>query len=300
VAGRELLDFYTEPGPFTTLSATAAQVDGLPTDVGVLAATVQNLLVHRFWAQAYKVEVSDERDREQGVHSAEGTIACAMRLRDALISDVRLAEHRAVGICRHFATVMCAFLRRKGISARARCGFATYFEAGKYGDHWVCEYWNQGEERWVLVDAQLDPLQRAVLKPDFDPLDVPRDRFLVAGKAWQLVRAAEADGSAFGIADMWGQWYIVGNLTLDLLALQGIEMLPWEALHLYEGDPTDDDLALVDRLAALTLAADEASMAELRRMSASDARLGIAPGRIEELLSADASGATTANPVTMG
>src|SRR6516165_7569409 len=32
---------------------------------------------------------------------------------------------------------------------------------GSFEDHWVCEYWNGAEERWVLVDAQLDELQQA-------------------------------------------------------------------------------------------------------------------------------------------
>ena len=75
-----------------------------------------------------------------------------------------------------------------------------------------------------MVDTQLDPLQQAVVKPDFDPLDVPHDRFLVAGRAWQLVRSGKADPESFGIGDMWGQWYIIGNLTLDIMALQNIEL----------------------------------------------------------------------------
>ena len=89
--------------------------------------------------------------------------------------------------------MLCAFLRHKGIPARARCGFSTYFEPGKYVDHWVCEYWNAGEARWVQVDAQLDSLRSASSKPDFDPLDVPRDRFLVAGDVWQQIRAGTID-----------------------------------------------------------------------------------------------------------
>ena len=48
----------------------------------------------------------------------------------------------------------------------------------------MCEYWAEDEGRWVLVDAQLDELQCDVLKMSFDPLDVPRDQFIVGGKAW--------------------------------------------------------------------------------------------------------------------
>nr|WP_245939303.1 hypothetical protein [Actinacidiphila glaucinigra] len=34
----------------------------------------------------------------------------------------------------------CAFLRARGMGARARCGFATYFVEGRGLDHWITEY----------------------------------------------------------------------------------------------------------------------------------------------------------------
>lgn len=300
VSSDAFLDFYTQPGPFTTLGVSAAQIDDLPADVGVLAKTVQNLLMHRFWAQAYKVEIPPEREREQGVHSAEGTIACAMALRDAPLSAMRLAEHRATGNCRHFTVMMTAFLRRKGVPARARCGFSSYFEPGKYVDHWVCEYWSGAESRWILVDAQIDALQRAVVKPDFDPLDVPREQFWVAGQAWQRVRAGEADGAKFGIADMWGDWFIAGDLLLDMLALQSIEMLPWEPPQLgpERKTPEGADLALLDRIAALTVAGDAGALAELRAICASDVRLAVPASRIDDIRRAEAAGETSVNPIS--
>lgn len=73
-----------------------------------------------------------------------------------------------------------------------------------FEDHWVVEYWNRDQNRWVLVDAQLDELQRHVLKIDFDVLDVPRDQFIVGGAAWQMCRSGEQDADKFGIFDMHG------------------------------------------------------------------------------------------------
>ena len=67
-------------------------------------------------------------------------------------------------------------LQYKNIAARPRCGFGAYFMPSHYEDHWVCEYWNENEQRWVLVDAQMDELQTNVLELRFHPLDVPRDR----------------------------------------------------------------------------------------------------------------------------
>ena len=78
------------------------------------------LLVHRFWAQAYNVDVTPERDREQGLHGAEGMLRAAFALSPAAVGQVRLPDKRVVGICRHFATMLCAFLRRNGVPARPR------------------------------------------------------------------------------------------------------------------------------------------------------------------------------------
>ncbi|TDC86167.1 hypothetical protein E1193_00430 [Micromonospora sp. KC606] len=43
-------------------------------------------------------------------------------------------------------------LRYRGIAARARCGFATYFQPGQGVDHWIAEYRRDG--RWVRIDAE--------------------------------------------------------------------------------------------------------------------------------------------------
>jgi hypothetical protein len=302
----DLLASYTEPGIFTTLSPFADQVDALPDDIGNLAHTVQMLLVHRWWAPAYSVEITPELEKENGLHSTEAMLTKAMEKSPSRIGEVRLPDKRVVGICRHFSTMVASFLKRKGIPARARCGFATYFEPGKYVDHWVAEYWNASEARWVQVDAQLDPLQHRMTKADFDPLDVPRDRFLVAGDAWLQSRMGDIDANTCGIADMWGAWYIVGNHALDIASLQKAELLPWEPHGLLgiTGEPPANDeaereqMALCDRTAELTTKGDDASIAKLLRMAETDERLRPPEKTIAAARAADEAGTGTGpNPL---
>ena len=298
-----LLDYYREPGPFTTLGVFGEQVDALPGEIGKIAHAVQMLLVHRWWAPAYNVEVTEEGERENGLHSTEAMLACAMKKSPAAIGQVRLPDKRVVGICRHFSTMMAAFLKQKGIPARARCGFATYFEPGKYVDHWVAEYWNEDEARWVQVDAQLDTLQARAKQIDFDPLDVPRDRFIVAGDVWLQHRMGDIDANACGIAHMWGDWYIRGNHALDVAALRKVELLPWEPFGIAKspgstiGD-TPELLALNDRTAELTTMGDNASVSKLLLMAEGDERLRPPQATLDAAIAADASGAGTGpNPL---
>ena len=175
--------YYAAPGPFTRLDGFDAA--SLPDDVPSLVAIVQGVLIHRGWLKAYNVEVPEERLPEEGLHSIEAILARARLLHDAPITEARAPADRVLANCRDFSTMLAAFLKLKGVPARARCGFARYFEPGKYVDHWVCEYWDEGSARWRMVDAQLDALQCGIINPDFDPLDVPERAFWVGGKAWQ-------------------------------------------------------------------------------------------------------------------
>jgi hypothetical protein len=71
-----------------------------------------------------------------------------------------------------------------------------------FEDHWVCEYWNDEADRWVLADAQLDERQQRLSGIDFDTLDVPRDGFVVAGQARAQCRSGEADPASFGLSGL--------------------------------------------------------------------------------------------------
>jgi hypothetical protein len=159
----------------------------------------------------------------------------------------------------------------------------------------------------VQVDAQLDSLQVQAKNIEFDPLDVPRDRFLVAGDAWLQHRAGTIDAATCGILDMWGEWYIAGNLALDMASLQNVEFLPWEPwgmLGVPDGPgaapaaAADANHALVDDIAGLTLAADELAVGKLLAMARNDVRVRPNAKTIEAALAADAAGSGTgANPL---
>jgi hypothetical protein len=168
------------------------------------------------------------------------------------LKEARSPKERQVGVCRHFTLLQVSMLRSQGLPARARCGFGAYFEPGKFLDHWVTEYWNEEQDRWVMVDAQMDPRQRELFKLAFDPLDMPRGQFLVAGEAWALCRAGAADPQAFGILDMHGLWFIASNVIRDLAALNNREMLPWDGWGAMVADDSRIDTDLIDRVAALT------------------------------------------------
>jgi hypothetical protein len=246
------LDLYRTAAALSDAGRQARLLDGLPHDVGGLARTVQGLLIHQHISPAYGVKLGETQLAEPHLRGVEPMLERIAAHDARPLSEPRPAAERLVGVCRHFTLLHVAMLRRQGVAARARCGFGAYFEKGKFVDHWVSEYWNEAERRWVLVDAQLDARQRELFKIAFDPLDVPREQFLIAGQAWQLCRAGKADAAAFGILDMHGLWFVASNVIRDVAALNNHEMLPWDIWGVMTRDDSAIDLVLIDSLAALT------------------------------------------------
>lgn len=259
-------EYYQHHGPMTLVEAHAAEFSALPRDVAALCEIIQGALIHRDMAAfAYGVTFSDERKDDAHIRPVEDMLARIRALDSRPLSVAREPGDRMAGVCRHFSLMLCAILRAQGVPARARCGFGAYFTSGKFEDHWVCEYWNAGEARWVLADAQLDTVQRKLFHPDFYPLDVPRDRFIIAGDAWQMCRAGRARADRFGLSHvpgLGGMWFIAGNVLRDLAALNRMELLPWDVWGLMQMNDAGllggEKGALLDRVAALTLAEDGA------------------------------------------
>jgi Transglutaminase-like superfamily len=264
------LDFYLKPGPMTTAGDYIDVLRTLPRDLPGLARAIHTNQIHEYMLAGYGVTVPEERKRESHLRRLDHMLAC-MKARDPRpLSVPREPAQRSIGVCRHFTVLLVAALRDQGIPARTRVGFGSYFNPGKYEDHWVGEYWNAKEKRWILVDAQLDEVQGSFLKIDFDPLDVPRDRFIVAHDAWQRCRAGEWDAGNFGISvvPLHGLWFIAGDLVRDAAALNGVESLPWDVWGGMLGAQaalSPDQLAFFDRLAVLTAAPDEHAQ-ELRAL----------------------------------
>lgn len=220
-----ILQFYATPAPMSDLHSLASRLGPLPDRLPELVEMLQGLLVHIFWAERYGLKLSEERQGEVNLRPAAQRFARLLELDPSPLATPRPLERKLVSNCRDFTLMLVSLLRLQGVPARARCGFGMYFTPGRGEDHWVAEVWDG--ERWRWVDAQLDALQREVLKIEFDPLDLPPGAFLTGGAAWQLCRVGKADPDAFGIFEWKGWDFIRGDLYRDLLALDKFEILPW-------------------------------------------------------------------------
>ncbi len=123
----------------------------------------------------------------------------------------------------------------------------------------------------------MDDAQRVALSVSFDPLDVPRSRFLSSGAAWQCCRSGSLDPTLFGSLENRGMHTIRCTLIHDLAALNCIEMLPWDRWGLMlpsEEMLSDADITLFDTIAYVTVGTPATPSPEaVAALFASDARL---------------------------
>ncbi len=235
---------YSDPGDLDT--------GGLPRDPRRLAAAVRDLIIHRGEGRLLGYEVPEGRLHHDAESRYVTEILRILTERgDTPLTARRAPDGRFVGTCRDFSLLLCSLLRATGTPARLRCGFATYFVDDWYEDHWVTEY-RAPDGRWRLADAQV----HHEYDVPFDPMDVPRDRFLVAGDAWRGCREGRVDPQTCGVSAaerLRGLWFVRGNVLRDLAALNGVELLPWDGWdpQLRVHAPlTEDDLAAADAVAA--------------------------------------------------
>ncbi|MFD7000245.1 transglutaminase-like domain-containing protein [Streptomyces mirabilis] len=250
---------YSDPGD-------ALDLGGLPRDPGQLARVVRDLIIHRGEGPRFAYAIPEERVHEDAESRYAARLLRILAERgDAPLTERRAPAERFVGTCRDFALLHCSLLRATGTAARLRCGFARYFDA-YYADHWVTEY-RLPDGSWRLADPQV----HHEYDIDFDPMDVPRDQFLVAGDAWRACREGGADPRRFGVFDLngieglsyHGLWFVRADVLRDLAALNGVELLPWDAW----GPEILDDAALdADELALIDSVAAAGGENELRRL----------------------------------
>ena len=270
-------EFYASPGRHTDLSRFEIHVTGVDEAVEI----VQGLLVYDLVAKdLYGVELSARQQAAVHERDAAALFELSSEVDARPFAEPRDPRDRIGGRCNTYTLLTVALLRSAGIAARARCGFATYFVPGYYEDHWVAEYWNATEQRWTMIDAQLDQTWQKMIGMHSDSaMVVGSEQFLTAGHAWRDWRNGRLEAERCGLTSIpeHGAFWIAGNLRLDLASLNKVEMLPWDVWGLGWGpgdEPTEEMLTAFDSVADLTVDPD-ARFDDLRERYENDESLRV-------------------------
>ena len=75
------------------------------------------------------------------------------RLDDSGFTLERRVEDKIVVTCRYISVLMSAILKAKGIPCRSRSEFTPYIKDGVSLDHWINQYWDERQSKWITFDA---------------------------------------------------------------------------------------------------------------------------------------------------
>lgn len=220
----KIINFYKRTSCYTELGFYCDFIKTLPNDIKELCLLQRMQIIHPivfkneelrnskncFWGDMTKISNMNLWREDDILPTAISMIAEILR-KNSEYTLKREAKDKIFVTCRGQALLLAATLKCKGIAARVRSGFAEYpTNNGKYLDHWITEYYNTQEKRWILVDADCC----CNLNLDFDVYDIPQDKFLMAAQVWKLFREKKLDISKLGHA-YYGE-KIIENLTTAL------------------------------------------------------------------------------------
>ena len=221
----DIARFYRQPSPTSDLGRHQDRLPGLPADPEALSAIVRGLLIHNYTASVQGLQFSAERMSHMETVGAETILDNVISIDPAPLDHARPDEQKMFGFCYHFALLHCALLRATGTPARIRCGFAGYFVAQRWIDHWVVEYWDGAG--WILTDPQIG---RG---------NLTGDDFQDGVTAWNLVRGGAFPSAAYGNGELWGWDELRGSLINDVAALNKVEVAGWYWCDRLQVEPLD-------------------------------------------------------------
>jgi hypothetical protein len=275
------VDEYARHSAYSDPGAYAHRLDELPAGLPELTDAVRNTIVH------YRsgVPIPDERMTEVNSRWVDRILETDQRRHPVPLTEPRADTDRVAGCCRDFTLLTVAALRQKGVPARSRVGFATYFFDGFNVDHVITEIWDGG--RWRFADAQIGPEPHWPMDPQDMPLVKGADPgekpvFYTAAQAWLAYRRGDTDPMAFGVhpelPHLCGAGFLAGEVVLELTHRMRDEVLLWDlhGLMAGEGEVSEETKQFLDGLAELMCRADTGDAQaeeELRRRYETDERL---------------------------
>ncbi len=184
--------------------------------------------------------------------TAVSMIAGILRLDETGFTKNRDVTKRITVSCRQASVLFSAILKAKGIPCRSRAGFMDFGNTGdSYMEHWVNEYWDFNENRWVLVDA--DGYYEYEQRFGYSQFDLPRRKFVTASEAWIGLRKNTLNKKldVFSSNPLEG---VCEYLFMDFHALMNNEIFySYQPLYLRGGIHTlsESELDELDHLAGL-------------------------------------------------
>ena len=298
MADSKLLKHYLEFSKYTFPGAYPEELKkSWPEDIRTIGLLVRKQLIHRMVLKNGNTGSNEDlrygdvtkipwyRQPEDDIFPTASAIIAELYRRDPQgFSLKRRSEDKLILTCRFTSILMASLLKIKSIPCRVRSGFESYFEvvgldSRKSNDHWINQYWNDQESRWVTidVDGSLEDLE-------FDPYDIPEKTFDFSADVWLAVRNNQIDENHFWNSGGTGGLIVVAwELFYDFHCLMNDEIIYTHSpeFTFFKNFPniTEKLLSKIDNLAKLMQNPDE-NFDELRKIWETDKEFRLLGGSL--------------------
>lgn len=199
----------------------------LPSNIDEICSIVQGLLLNYEQAEEHGISLTENHREEINLRYISQMLKKIIEKNDESLTITRKVSERLVATSRDFSVLLCSILRSKNIAARALCGFSRYQEE-YYPSYWVCEYWDEKKQDWVLVD----PISGNLLHAESNTLSyqISSKQFYRSEEVWMKCREGKLNDRLFGYGNDSGLGFIRGNLIRNFASLNKFEVSPWDNL----------------------------------------------------------------------
>jgi hypothetical protein len=261
-----LLEHYRAFSPFTYPGLYQERlVSDLPADIREIGRLVRLQFIHTMILETERAghsvnpaygDVSKVPWYRQGEDDYFPTVVAMLaelyhRDSRGLVVD-RTVENKLILTCRFVALLMAAILKTRGIPARVRAGYAPYIHPERIEDHWINQYWQESEQRWITIDVDTSFEQRP-----FDAFDMPSTAFDFAARAWLAVREGSAEANAYRFYGESALPELAAQVVCDLHCLMNNEITYTQYPAYVTSDFEGEKLQAIDALARLLLEPEE-------------------------------------------
>jgi hypothetical protein len=213
----------TDPGQFSYL------FDNVPTNVKEIFRIARNVVEHHAGINSEKISLERYIEMEIDPVSEIFSILHKNGVRD--ITQPIALEHKVVGNCFNISKVAVSMLRAKGIPARIRYAYCTYFYDGFNHEQALVEYWDKQARKWRRGDASMNEeiMKHLDINVDIDLLDVSTELSQPIADVWIGCRKGELSFEQYGASvdtrKRGGIGHVAHKLTHDLACLNQLELM---------------------------------------------------------------------------
>lgn len=187
--------FYKQTSMYTNYEGFYNYFKSLPDDLDELSKLIRNNIMHRVTLlKAFKTGNESitkkypwyrNRCDDDILLTAPAMMSELFRQDKRGLTNSRRVEDMIVVTCRYVSVLTASILKAKGMIVRVRSGFAPWIRENEACDHWICQYYNKAEKRWVDYDV------------DEQIHDDKTKKIITAAQSWLSVRAGKVDVNYF-------------------------------------------------------------------------------------------------------